>query len=132
MNKETVLSTLEELHIPKDAYIVTMGAVLAVNNQRKAGDIDVIYDPRIEPFLKERGFIFSPKSKDEKYKTRYVLDDIEAFPCFFNIGTFAECLKTYSREFVEGIPFMTLEDTLYVKSLFNREKDIVDCGVMVG
>lgn len=103
-----------------------MGAVLSVNNIRPAGDIDIIFDPSIEPLLREKGFVYQPTATDEKFKTRYVSGNIEAFPAFYNIGTLRECRKKYRMEFVDGIPFMSLADTLLVKKLFSRPKDLLD------
>jgi hypothetical protein len=114
------------MNIPSDKYIVTMGAVLSVHGVRTAGDIDIIFDLSLEKDLEEKGFIFSPTSHDSNYKKRYVSGDIEAFPNFYHIGTFKECLQKYTREMVDGIPFMSLQDVLHVKSLFGREKDMVD------
>jgi hypothetical protein len=126
MNRNDIITTLRAMNIPSDKYIVTMGAVLSVHGIRTAGDIDIIFDPSLEKDLEEKGFVFSPTSHDVTYRKRYVSGDIEAFPNFYNIGTFKECLQKYTREMVDGIPFMSLQDVLHVKSLFGREKDVVD------
>ena len=129
MNKIDIIKILKNINIPTDKYIVTMGAVLSVNGVRLAGDIDIIFDPSIKDELKEKGFIFSPKSKDAQFRNRYVSGSVEAFDNFFNIGTYKECLQKYSCEIIDGIPFMSLGDTLQVKSLFRRQKDIVDMAM---
>ena len=131
MNKDDIISLLQAINIPNDKYIVTMGAVLSVNGVRMAGDIDIIFDPSLEGLLKEKGFVFSPISLDVNYRKRYVSGSIEAFPNFYHIGTFKECLLKYKRVMVEGIPCMSLYDVLQVKSLFGREKDVWDMA-MVG
>ncbi len=126
MSRHEVLETLKGLNIPSDRYIVTMGAVLAVNDKREAGDIDIIFDPALAPLLRARGFHYSPKSGESQYKTRYVKGNIEAFTRFFNIGTFKECVSRFGCEHIEGVPFMPLSETLFVKSLFGRDKDFAD------
>ena len=126
MGKNDIISVLQALGIPNDKYIVTMGAVLSVHGIRTAGDIDIIFDPSLEKHLMEKGFISAPISQHSKYKKRYVSGHIEAFPNFYHIGTLKQCLQKYRCEMLEGIPFMSLQDTMRVKSSFGREKDIYD------
>ena len=131
MGKNDIISVLQALGIPNDKYIVTMGAVLSVHGIRRAGDIDIIFDPSIEKHLMKKGFTFAPLSQHSKYKKRYISGHIEAFPNFYHIGTLKQCLQKYPCEMLEGIPFMSLQDTMRIKSSFGREKDIIDM-VMVG
>jgi hypothetical protein len=127
MGRNHIISLLQQLNFPKDMYVVTMGAVLSVNNIRPAGDIDIIFDPKIEGILREKGFRYEPKSDKKGFETRYVAGPIEAFTAFYNVGTFRDCIDTYRLEMIEGIPCMRLEDTLTLKKKFGRVKDLADC-----
>jgi hypothetical protein len=129
MGRNHILSILHDLNIPNDKYVVTMGAVLSVNNLRPASDIDIIFDESIETTLVEKGFVYEPKSDEPIYRKRYVAGPIEAFSVFYNIGTLSDCLKKYTCELVEGVPFMSLDDTLSVKKLFSRPKDMRDMSL---
>ncbi len=126
MSGQEVIRLLRKVNIPSDKYIVTMGAVLSVHGLRTAGDVDIIFDKRIQRTLESKGFRYKPISRKKVYRARYVFGDIEAFICFYHVGTYRQCLRKYKKEMIEGIPFMALEDTLRVKKLFGREKDRED------
>jgi hypothetical protein len=131
MRRDDIIALLKFIDIPKDKYIVTMGAVLSVHGVRESSDIDIIFDKSVETILQEKGFIYSPKSHKSKHSKRYVYGEcIEAFQHFFHIGNYKKCARSFCCEYIEGIPFMSMKDTLLVKKRFGREKDKEDLSRM--
>ncbi len=119
------ISRVKELNLPEGEFMVCGSAILDVLGIREAGDIDILVSPILfEKLEKEEGWkrhhkytttlehpqgISGAKQTLDFMKENYSLD--EALPL---------------ANYVEGIPFMSLEMLINAKTQLGREKDLRD------
>ena len=133
MKKKQLIADIRKLKLPKDKYVVLMGGTLCVHGLRDAGDIDILIDKSLEQNLLDLGFMCEELEKNGSICHRFSRGNIEIFDYFWNIGGF----ETYKTKFgnidmLFGIPFVTMEHLMVIKSRFGREKDLRDIGLIKG
>ncbi len=119
-----IINKIKELNLPRGQYVIVSGSVLDVLGIRKASDIDIAVTKKLfdemrgageweevekynRIFLNREGFDIIPQLNWEKYTT-----------------TVEEAIS--SALFIEGIPFMNLNELIKFKTALGREKDFKD------
>lgn len=131
MRKEQVITELQALNLPTEAYVVLMGASLCVRGIRDSGDIDILIDPILYTYFRQSGFYEETLITNGVPCRRFSKGDIEVFDYFLKVGTFSDFTKQFNNvEFVSSIPFVTLQDAFTIKRRFGREKDMLDLALI--
>jgi hypothetical protein len=125
--KNEMITLLKKLNLPKDSYVVLIGASLCARGIRNSGDIDLLIHPSLRKILLKNGFKEEVISGQNNVCRRFSQGKIEAFDYFLNVGFFEEFTRVFSPvEYIEGIPFVSISDIQGIKHRFNREKDKKD------
>jgi hypothetical protein len=126
-----IIERIKLLNLPVGKYIVFGSAVTEIHGIRKARDIDLVITRDLYKELKKRGW-------KRKWNFRRMLTcralkfgSNEAFTNLFwkdyQIKT-EDLIK--NAEFIDGVPFMSLQDYLFYKKHLPREKDKRDVELM--
>ena len=123
MQLATLLKKLNTLNLPKDQYVITSSASLAVRGIREAKDLDIFVSEKLWHKLAEKyGISYSPLES-------IIIGNIEALWKSSNfvdpeVASPEELLE--SKEMIQGYPYASLEVLRKLKALGKREKDIRD------
>lgn len=124
MNKENIIRQVQSLNFTKGSYIVFGSCPMALAGIRDSRDIDFLVSKELFDELKISGWKQIEKSLNDK---PLVMGDFEAHVnwAFSSYKpTLEHLLKT--ANFVEGVPFATLDEVLKWKMASRRSKDKVD------
>ncbi len=119
-----IIQKIKELNLPNDQYVVIGSGTMAVLGIREANDIDISVKEELFDKLKETG----EWEEFEKYGRPFLKKDV--FDINKHLGwekysiTIQEANK--SALFIEGIPFMNLDELINFKDAMAREKDFKD------
>lgn len=124
---------LREWHLPIGQYAITASGPLGIRNLREIGDIDLIVTSELWNYLAAK---FGVTDKDGVQKIVFPGNIIEAFregsfyskPNDPDMPTVAERIS--QAEIIEGLPFESLENTLYFKRKMGRDKDLQDIALV--
>lgn len=132
-----LVEDIRSLNFPLGQYAVTGGAVLAVHGIRKNGDIDILVTNELYEQLKRDGweekYIPAPgvcadfsvlqKGNYEAFTLRGF--DSKHYNCDVDYQPDNKVLIE-SADFIDEVPFITLEDLRMFKIAYAREKDLRD------
>jgi len=115
------LKALDALSLEMGTYAITGGGPLAIRNLRGADDVDIVV---IRDVFDELSKKYVP------YDENHIrIGVIEVWGDFINLTErMDEAIA--SSEWIEGYPFVSLEDTLSWKKFLNREKDQKDIALI--
>lgn len=125
---ENIVEKIKTLNLPPEQYVIIGSGPLAVLGIRQAADIDISVLPELHKKLRESG----EWKEEERYKKIFLMKDgVEINPELswpgYNTST-AEAIK--SAMFIDGIPFMNLQELKKFKLTLGRDKDIEDVGLI--
>ena len=114
-----IVQELRRLNLPRNEYVVVGSGVLNPLGIRDSNDIDLIVSQKIYDKLEEAGW------QHDNWSDQIVLKkDV------FDIGTnwyglqLTQLLE--NAQYVDGIPYLSLDDVYEWKRRLGREKDFVD------
>ncbi len=132
MNKEK-FDLLRSYNFPIGHYAIAASGPMGIRNLREINDIDLIVSPELWDVLADQFGV-----TDENGVKKIVLPGkaIEAVregsfyskPAESGMPTVEERIR--KAEIIEGLPFDSLENTLYFKKLMGREKDLRDISII--
>jgi hypothetical protein len=129
LSEHKLIRLLEGLALPLSDYVVTgSGPLLAHRLKGEIHDIDLVARGRAWEMAARRN---RPRPSKSGLGLRIVLcgGDIEVFDHW--IGGLADIdAMIDSAEFVEGVPFLSLADTLRWKRGLGRAKDLADIALI--
>lgn len=128
MTGEDLVKKVNSLNLPKGKYVVVGSGILGILGLREVNDIDLVVDPDIlYRFLKTGDW-----RKEEKYGTVFLhKGDITMFSRLSwedYQTTREEAIET--AEYIQGIPFLNIKETIKFKKALNREKDKRDIKIL--
>lgn len=119
-----IIKKIKELNLPNDQYVVIGSGTMAALGIREANDIDMSVTEELFDKLKQSG----EWEEFEKYERPFLKKDV--FDINKSLGwekysiTIEEANK--SALFIDGIPFMNLDELIKFKTAMGREKDFKD------
>ena len=121
LNKDNILSILEDLNLPKGHYAVNTSSVLVLNGLKDyANDIDIDCDIELFNLFLDKGYI----SKFHKGPNDYcseIIDLTESIQLIKKEVLISEDIVDY-----HGFDIYTLEYVRRFKAFLGREKDLKD------
>jgi hypothetical protein len=124
MTVDEIVDKVKALNLPSNSYVVFGSCPLAAAGIRQANDIDMLVSEPVFENLKQRGW---PEAKKSPKDNPLVHDVFEAhFSWSFSSynPTLEQLLDT--AEFVDGIPFASLQEVRKWKVASGRPKDLTD------
>lgn len=127
MTQSELFCRLKELNFPKGEYVVVGGAMSA-HGIRDAHDIDILVTPNLYRELYHKGW--KQCLCDQCLETsRLILhkNDVDIVPTYMfrdYIGDTKGLIR--DADFIEGFPFIKLEEFVKFKKQLGRPKDIKD------
>ncbi|MGD2169520.1 MAG: hypothetical protein PVI40_04700 [Chlamydiota bacterium] len=128
-NNQEKFDALRQFNLPIDQYAITGSGPMGIRNLKIIGDIDIIVSEKLWNDLASKygiidqngvkkiafpGGIIEAFYQDSFYSKQF---DDKAPTCTSRIA---------NAEIIDGLPFDTLETTLYYKKKERREKDLRD------
>jgi len=124
-----LLEILSKLNLPVDRYVLFGGAVLAIRDLREIGDLDIYVDRELWNELEARGWkLHVPRIDDPPFLER-IIDGIKCHAFYaWTRRKWSPDLNYYltDPEWIEGYPFIPLEEIQEWKERTKRKKDAID------
>lgn len=119
-----IIEKIKELNLPSDKYVIIGSGTLDVLGIRSAVDIDISVTKDLYIKLKETGVW----KKEERYGKIFLKKDIFEVNPKLDWENYKTTTEEANRSalFLEGIPFMNLDELCKFKQALGREKDIKD------
>lgn len=124
----SIFERVKNLHLPLGEYVVIGAGILEALGIRDTRDVDVIVIPELFEKLRE----------SKVYKEEMRWDKLFLFADNIDIGskldwenystTIEEAVKTAT--IIDGVPFLSLEETIKFKKAMGREKDFNDIDLI--
>lgn len=141
MNEDAIIkknkqkfAALKKYHLPVGKYAIGGSGALGIRGIREINDIDILISNDLRDILIEKyGVVDDGKVKKIVFAKDSENDvEIEAFweDSFYtlkkdpNAPTVSEIIS--HADIIDGLPFQSLEDTIYFKQKMNRAKDLED------
>ena len=129
---QQLFDELRAINLPSDQYAIVASGPLGIRGLRDMSDIDILVTDNLWAELKKK---YTEVFDHEASKLR-VSPNIEAF----HDGSFGESIpgsptvreQIKGREYINGLPFQSIQTALYFKRLGAREKDIEDVKLIEG
>jgi hypothetical protein len=119
-----IIQEIKELNFPSHKYVVVGSGILDILGIRTASDIDIAVTSDLHKKLRETG----KWKEEERYGHIFLKKDVfEIIPQLDWVDyktTTEEAIE--SALFIEGVPFMNLEELVKFKTALDREKDFKD------
>lgn len=113
MNKEEILTILNQLEFDKNEYIVINDASMVMQNIKKTtSTIEIAISLKLEEKLQDLNYHF-----DDYFKKVYTFKELKLSNTFYKETEYIE---------INDIRFATLESILILKKKLNRKKDLKD------
>lgn len=126
-----IFERIKKLGLPKGQYAVFGSSLLDVMGIRPAGDLDVIVTPKLFQKLKDKGY------KWEQWQGIELIYHGEAEIATNQTvspygGSYMPDREKLIKEavFIEGCPFVRIEEVITCKADYNREKDRKDIAAI--
>lgn len=124
MNKTDIVNAVKEQNFDNGSYVVFGSCPMAAAGIRESSDIDMLVSEQLFTKLQKRGWKVANKGHKDN---PLVLDDFEAHKSW-ELSSYNPSLKQLMSKanYIEGIPFASLEDVKKWKLASGRPKDIRD------
>lgn len=122
-------AALKKYNLPIGEYAISGSGPLGVRDIREINDIDIVISPTLRDSLIEK---YGVQDDGKVKKIVFSNDDIEAFweGSFYSLKKDPKDPTTSDlitrAEIIDGLPFVSLEDTIFFKRKMNRPKDLED------
>ncbi len=127
-NNQKKFTQLRSWNLPIGEYLITGSGLLGILNLREIGDVDIIVSDALWKKLADQ---FGVTVKEGIERIEFPDGLIEAFPAS-NPYNSEIPNRIADAEFIEGLPFDTVETFLYYKRKMGREKDLRDIQLLEG
>lgn len=119
-----IIEKIKELNFPKEHYVVIGSGTMDVLGIRKAQDIDISASEELFEVLKNSG----DWEEYEKYGRPFLKKDVFEINNQLNWDKYNTVLEEANKTalFIDGIPFLSLDELVKFKTASGREKDIQD------
>lgn len=119
-----IIQKIKELNIPNNKYVVICSGTMAVLGIREANDIDISVTEELFDELKETG----EWKEFEKYGRPFLKKDVFEINKHLSWDKYSITIQEANKSalFIEGIPFMNLDELIKFKNAMGREKDFKD------
>ncbi len=119
-----IIEKIKELNFPKEHYVVIGSGTMDVLGIRKAQDIDISTSEELFEVLKNSG----DWEEYEKYGRPFLKKDVFEINNQLNWDKYNTVLEEANKTalFIDGIPFLSLDELVKFKTASGREKDIQD------
>lgn len=119
-----IIEKIKELNFPKEHYVVVGSGTMDVLGIRKAQDIDISASEELFEMLKNSG----DWEEYEKYGRPFLKKDVFEINNQLNWDKYNTVLEEANKTalFIDGIPFLSLDELVKFKTASGREKDIQD------
>lgn len=119
-----IIEKIKELNFPKEHYVVIGSGTMDVLGIRKAQDIDISASEELFEVLKNSG----DWEEYEKYGRPFLKKDVFEINNQLNWDKYNTVLEEANKTalFIDGIPFLSLDELVKFKIASGREKDIQD------
>jgi hypothetical protein len=109
-----------QLHFPKDSFMVVGSGILNALHIRTSNDIDMIISKELFHLLKNRSWKLAERA-DGTIKITY-----KQFECMTD--WYGKTLEVMLKDaiYIDGVPYMSLDDVYEWKQHLGRPKDITD------
>lgn len=124
MDKEQFIAKIKEQGFSPDSYIIFGSGILAVLGIRPTQDIDILVNDKLYVELARRGW--KTVKVGSVYALKHDVFDVHSTWSFSDYETSIEKLQSEHRVYIEGIPFVSLEEVARWKSALRRPKDLRD------
>jgi len=119
-----IIQKIKELNLPNDQYVVIGSGTMSVLGIREANDIDMSVTEELFRKLKETG----EWEELEKYGRPFLKKDVFDINKHLGWEKYSTTIQEANKSalFIEGIPFMNLDELIKFKYAMGREKDLKD------
>ena len=124
MTKQDIILKVKSLNFPPDSYVVFGSCPMAVAGIREANDIDLLVAAELFAQLKSDGWKELHKSPSDIPLVHEVFEAHDNW----NFSSYNPTLDhlLVNSEFVDNVPFASLEEVKKWKVASNRPKDLAD------
>ena len=126
-NIKQLTDQVRDLNLPLGKYIIISGAVLAIHGLRLTNDIDIIARPDLF-----RKLCISHLQQGLNAKLCLEFGEVEIGGGLDGVPSPLMEQFFENATIIDGLPFSTLEDTIILKGILNRPKDIKDIRLIKG
>lgn len=128
IDRRQLLDAVRALDLPAGEYAVFGSGPLVVRDLRTGGDIDLVVIPELYERLKTSGW--QVRVRDDGGET-LALDDFDAMRRLEFPGYHGDIPALIAgAEWIDGVPFVSLDDLRVFKTAFGRAKDHVDLDLI--
>lgn len=122
-----IFSTIKNLHLPANKYLVIGGAALAGRGIKETKDVDLLLSKDLlNEFRNSNSWLYHPRIIPTEEAGLVNSDGtVELYPTVGGINLPYEEIKA-REEVIDGIPFANLMDILKIKQFYKRDKDLKD------
>lgn len=128
MELNALLKELEKLKLPKDQYVITSSAALAVHGLRDPHDIDIIVSDELWKKLTKENEVNELPFKSIKLSKH--VEVLSSVSHFVDPKIISPRVQLKDPDIINGYPYVKLEILKRFKELGKREKDIKDVKII--
>jgi hypothetical protein len=123
-----IIQKIKELNLPNDQYIVIGSGTMSALGIREANDIDMSVTEELFDKLKKTG----EWEEFEKYGRPFLIKDVFDINKSLGWEKYSTTVEEVNKSalFIEGIPFMNLDELIKFKDAMGREKDLKDIALI--
>ena len=129
-NNAEMFASLRAFNLPVNEYLITGSGPLGIRNLKAIGDIDIVVSNQLWDILADQ---FGVTIDNDVQKIALPGGIVDAFyEKSFNPLLDAPNIRSRieNAEIIEGLPFDSLENTLFFKRKMGREKDLKDITLL--
>lgn len=123
-----IFKEIAKLNFPPDQYIIVGSGIMAVKGIREANDLDIIVTPELFEKCKIEGWEIHPWTKEgipgKEWLKKGIIDLYVQLSLKGGGVSAKELLR--DAEFINSVPFITLENHMKYKAEFGRPQDLAD------
>ncbi len=128
VNKSELISSLKELNLPNNEYVVVGGGVLAALDLKETYDIDLVVSPVLFASLRQSGWKLKNRPNNKPGLRNSVFEAYLDVDCGEIRRSFDALIQDSFQ--VEGISFMDVKTLVLLKLEYGRPKDLVDLELL--
>ncbi len=124
-----IIEKIKALNFPEKQFLILGGGILEVKNIRPTRDLDIVVTENLMDVLrKDKTWslkkVYSVKDKIVELLCREGVEVCTSVHSVYDLDYFLQNKDRYEE--IEGVYFSSLKDLLRMKSVWKREKDLVD------